>query len=49
MFSKPAHEVEETHPLLMRAAHRVAERYLLMPAIVQRIREVGFLERFLPA
>lgn len=41
VLSEPAQEVEDAHPLLLRAARRIAERYFLHPAVVQRMREVG--------
>ena len=41
VFSEGAHDVEENHPLLLRASHNLAERYLALPHVVQRIREAS--------
>lgn len=42
LLSQPAQEVELAHPVLLRAARRAVERYFQHPAIIQRIREVGW-------
>ena len=39
VFSEPAQDVDESHPLLLRGAHALAERYLSQPHVVKRIRE----------
>ena len=40
MFSEAAQDVAESHPLLLRGTHALAERYLSLPHVVKRIREV---------
>lgn len=42
VFSEPAQDVDESHPLLLRGAHALAERYLSQPHVVKRIREVSW-------
>ncbi len=41
VFSEGAHDIEESHPLLLRGTHALAERYLSLPHVVKRIREVS--------
>lgn len=41
MLSQPAQSVPEAHPHLLRLARRATERYLSLPPVMQRIREVG--------
>ncbi|KAL4419348.1 hypothetical protein ABPG77_001575 [Micractinium sp. CCAP 211/92] len=39
-LAEPAAGIEEAHPLLLRLSRRLAERYLMIPAVAQRLREV---------
>lgn len=40
VFSEAAQDVAESHPLLLRGTHALAERYLSLPHVVKRIREI---------
>lgn len=40
-LAEPAAGIEESHPLLLRLSRRLVERYLMAPAIGQRLREAS--------
>lgn len=40
-LAEPAAGIEEAHPLLLRLSRRLAERYLMIPAVAQRLREAS--------
>lgn len=40
MLSEPAISVEESHPVMLAAARRLADRYLAAPQVAKRLREV---------
>lgn len=41
VFSEGAHDIEESHPLLLRGTHALAERYLSLPHVVKRISQAS--------
>ncbi|KAI3431345.1 hypothetical protein D9Q98_004403 [Chlorella vulgaris] len=40
VLAQPVQEVEESHPMLLRNLHSLAERYFMLPQVARRMREV---------
>jgi hypothetical protein len=41
VLAQPVQEVEESHPMLLRNLHSLAERYFMLPQVARRMREVS--------